>query len=198
MIDAFKKMIENWKDFEGKTNRPDYWWATLAVCIVEFIVSIIITVVFAVAFGKDSVLLGIIGVILTLAVGILGIFIAIAGISMSIRRLRDAGFPWWFYLANFIPSVGNIAVIVMLCFPSSEQPIVNFGSDAPKAAEPAEAPKPAPAPVAPVVDVEPEEAPVVEEAPVEAPADDTWTCASCGNEGNTGKFCGSCGAAKPE
>ena len=188
MIDAFKKMIENWKDFEGKTNRPDYWWATLAVCIVETIVTILLTVIFAVAFGKDSVILGIIGIILTIAVGVLGIFIAIAGISMSIRRLRDAGFPWWFFLANFIPSIGNIAVIVMLCFPSSEQPIVNFAGS--------EAPKPAPAPVAPVVDVKPEEAPVVEEAP--APVADGWTCASCGNEGNTGKFCGSCGAAKPE
>jgi len=30
-----------------------------------------------------------------------------------------------------------------------------------------------------------------------APAADGWTCASCGKTGNTGKFCGECGAAKP-
>ena len=196
MVEAFKKMIENWKDFEGRTNRPDYWWATLAVAIIEAIVSIIIGIIFGVAFGKDSVILGIIGAIITIAVSIIAIFIAIAGLSMSVRRIRDAGFPWWFIFVNFVPSIGNIAFIVFLCFPTSDQPIVNFaGSEAPKPAQPAEAPKPAPAPVAPVVDVEPEEAPVVEEA---APVADGWTCPSCGTEGNTGKFCGSCGSAKPE
>ena len=25
-----------------------------------------------------------------------------------------------------------------------------------------------------------------------------WTCAKCGQTGNTGKFCSNCGAAKPE
>ena len=190
MVEAFKKMIENWKDFEGKTNRPDYWWATLAVAIIEAIVSIIIGIIFGVAFGKDSVILGIIGAIITIAVSIIAIFVAIAGLSMSVRRIRDAGFPWWFIFVNFVPSIGNIAFIVFLCFPSSDQPIVNFaGSEAPKPAQPT------PAPVAPVVDVEPEEAPVVEEA---APVADGWVCPSCGTEGNTGKFCGSCGAAKPE
>lgn len=188
MFDAFKKMIENWKDFNGKTSRPDYWWATLAVFIIEVIVTIIITLLFIFAIGEESAALGIIGVIITIAVSILAVFVAIAEISMIVRRLRDAGFPWWFIFANFIPSVGQIAVIVMLCFPSSETPIIDFGgeSSAPKA----EAPKPAPVPVAPVVDVEPSEAPVVEE--------NGWTCPNCGATGNSGKFCGSCGTAKPE
>ena len=190
MIDAFKKMIENWKDFNGKTSRPDYWWATLAVAIVEFIVGIIITVLFAFAIGKESVALGIIGVIITIAISILAVFVAIAEISMIVRRLRDAGFPWWFIFANFIPSIGQIAVIVMLCFPSSDTPIIDFGGSSAPTAPKAEAPKPAPAPVAPVVDVEPEEAPVV--------AENGWTCPSCGATGNSGKFCGSCGTAKPE
>ena len=30
-----------------------------------------------------------------------------------------------------------------------------------------------------------------------APAEEGWTCVSCGKTGNTGKFCGECGAAKP-
>ena len=46
---------------------------------------------------------------------------------------------------------------------------------------------PAPAPAAP--------APVAPAAPVPA-ASETWACA-CGSTGNTGKFCGSCGAPRP-
>ncbi len=189
MISAFKKMIENWKDFNGKTSRPDYWWATLAVAIIEMIVGGIVGIIFAFALGKESAALAIIGMIIAIAISVLGVFVAIAGISITVRRLRDAGFPWWFIFANFIPSIGNIAVIVMLCFPSSDKPIIDFGGGTPVTPT-AEAPKPAPAPVAPIVDVEPEEAPVVAEA--------GWTCPSCGATGNSGKFCGSCGTAKPE
>ena len=29
-------------------------------------------------------------------------------------------------------------------------------------------------------------------------ADDTWTCPTCGREGLTGKFCGTCGTSRPE
>ena len=48
------------------------------------------------------------------------------------------------------------------------------------AQQPAAAPQPAPQPAAPAA----------------APAADGWTCA-CGQTGNTGKFCGSCGQPKP-
>ena len=54
MIEAFKKMIDNWKDFEGRTSRPDYWWATLAWFIISVILSIIIIIPFAIAAAMDK------------------------------------------------------------------------------------------------------------------------------------------------
>ena len=36
-----------------------------------------------------------------------------------------------------------------------------------------------------------------ENKPEEKPADGAWTCAECGAEGNTGKFCPECGSPKP-
>ncbi|MBO4446225.1 MAG: DUF805 domain-containing protein [Clostridia bacterium] len=226
MVEAFKQMIERWKDFEGRTSRPDYWWATLATCIISIVVSIIIAIPFGIAAAMDrgAGIFIALGVILAIAASVLGIFLAIAGLSMSIRRIRDAGFPWWFWFVNFVPSVGNIAFIVLLCFPSSDEPRVDFGGNGsastvtPSAAQAAPA---AAAAAAPVVDVTPEEAPVVEETvidkinntaeAVEAKIDEAvdtvaekvedavstdWTCPSCGMK-NDGKFCSVCGAKKP-
>ena len=223
MIEAFKKMIDNWKDFEGRTSRPDYWWATLAWFIISVVLSIIIIIPFAIGAAMDngSGILFALGVLIAIAAGVLSIFIAIAGLSMSIRRIRDAGFPWWFWFVNFVPSVGNIAFIVLLCFPSSDEPRVNFDgtgsastttvNTAPAAAA-AAAPAAAPVDNSPIVDVTPEEAPVVAETEeaaavveekaeeaaeaVEAAVSDEWTCPSCGMK-NDGKFCSVCGAKRP-
>lgn len=176
MVAAFRQMIDRWKDFEGRTSRPDYWWATLAVFILSFIISLIIAIPFIIAgvMDRGSGFLVAIGVLLLVAASILYIFLAIAGLSMSIRRIRDAGFPWWFWFVNFVPSVGNIAFIVLLCFPSSDEPRVNFDgtgsastvtpSAAPAAAAAAAAPATEAVNNSPIVDVTPEEAPVVEEA----------------------------------
>ena len=53
-----------------------------------------------------------------------------------------------------------------------------------------------PAAVEPEPVAEPEPEPAAE--PQQQPAEGTWVCASCGAEGNTGKFCPECGAPRPE
>lgn len=192
MVDAFKKMIANWKDFSGKATRADYWWAQLAYVIISMVAYI--PGIVLLAFAEDSTICGILGGLLTLVVSIFFIFLAVADISLSIRRLRDAGFPWWFFFIGFIPTIGNIAFIVFMCFPSSDVPVIDFGTSNGgtvvtdvKPAAPA-APTAAPAtPAAPVVDVTPTEAPVVDA--------DSWTCPACG-AACTGKFCPKCGTPK--
>ncbi len=194
MVDAFKKMIENWKDFSGKATRPEYWWAQLALAIVCFIAYIPGAVFVGIGEGADSGICAIIGVLLLVVASIFLILLTVADISLSIRRLRDAGFPWWFFFVGFIPTIGNIAFIVFMCFPSSDVPVIDFGTSNGgtvvtdvKPAAPA-APTAAPAtPTATVVDVTPTEAPVVDA--------DSWTCPACGGA-CTGKFCPKCGTPK--
>lgn len=189
MVDAFKKMIDNWKDVNGKTNRPDYWWATLAEVLVTFVACIIPGILLGIGAGMDngaSAVFVILGIILCVVVGVLVIFLAIADITMTVRRLRDAGFPWWLIFVNFIPSVGQIALVVLLCFPSTDTPVftVGVGTAATQAAPSAPVEN-----ASPIVDVTPEEAPVVDA--------DAWICPACG-AACSGKFCPKCGTAKPE
>ena len=43
--------------------------------------------------------------------------------SISIRRIRDAGKSWQWVFINFIPILGNIYFLILLCQPSSKDPI---------------------------------------------------------------------------
>ncbi len=197
MFDSTKKILDNWKDFEGKTSRSDFWWGYLGISILTLIVGIIPFILAGFAIGYDDVItLWILAVIAWILYLPAVIFITIATIAAEVRRLRDAGFPWWAIFVSAIPSVGGIALIVFLCLPTTDTPVINFGTNdssrndsAPKTetTKNYEAPKADPTPAAPVVDVAPEELQDVI----------TWKCQNCGAE-NEGNFCGSCGTKKPE
>ena len=195
MIDALKEMLDRFSDFGGKTDRSKYWLATLAITIFYVIVGIVVSVIITICFaaGDDSGILGlIVGGILTLGISIVSIFVTIAGLSMTIRRLRDAGFPWWFFFINFVPSIGQIALIVFLCFPSSDTPVIDFGGNSGTQSYTPSQPKTSPQENAPVVDVPVEEAPIVEET--FETKEDKWIC-KCGKV-NSGNFCSNCGSPK--
>ena len=101
-------MWTNYFNFSGTTSRQGYWMAFLFDWIIRFVVCLIAgftgltflgTVYTAVAF--------------------------IPGISIAVRRLRDAGKHWGWCFINFIPLVGQIIFIIMLCKPSVAKPAYN-------------------------------------------------------------------------
>lgn len=176
VIDAFKEMIKRWNDFTGRSTIGEFWWAQLALLICYIIVGIFegglgVLLLSGTASEFSAAIFGII----TLAVSIVSIFIAVADLALSIRRIRDAGFPWWFWFANVIPSVGTLAVLVFLCFPTSE-PRFDFSTNPQTTSKPSSS-------TGATIDVVPTQ------------VNETWTCDKCGAE-STGKFCPSCGAEK--
>jgi uncharacterized membrane protein YhaH (DUF805 family) len=52
--------------------------------------------------------------------GLWGLINLVPGLSLLVRRLRDAGFHWAFIFLNLIP-LGSIAVLVMLAMPTKEK-----------------------------------------------------------------------------
>lgn len=93
-INHYIEMWKNYFNFSGKTSVPGYWWAFLCNFVVSLLASMI---------------------------GIGQIYSAIAlipGLAISVRRLNDAGKSWTWIFINFIPLVGTIIFIVMLCKPS--------------------------------------------------------------------------------
>ncbi len=188
MFKAFKDMISRWNDFKGKTGVADYWLATLANVVLSLIVGLVISlffVIIATTASSDAAttIITIFSIIIGIAGSIFYIWILIAGLAMTVRRIRDAGFPWWFIFVNFVPSIGQIALIVFCCLPSVNEPRIDFGTSDNSA--PANPPKPVDTEV---IDLEPAED--------SQESDGTWVCQNCGAE-NSSNFCSACGSRRP-
>ena len=105
----FYAYLDFWRrafDFAGRSDRPDYWWAIFANMLIT-----ILSLIFLLTVGEDAAPL------LSL-IQIYGFFTIIPNLSLSIRRLRDAGYHWAFIFVSFIPVIGNFILLFFLCQPS--------------------------------------------------------------------------------
>ena len=92
-------MWKNYANFSGRTSVRGYWMAFLFNMIASFVLSLI---------AEILPILAIIGSLYTLAA-------LIPGIAITVRRLRDAGKNWAWIFISFVPLVGVIILIVLLC-----------------------------------------------------------------------------------
>lgn len=97
-IDAY---ISGWQrsfEYEGRSNRGDFWWFVLA--------NLIVSVVLAILTNAVSQLMAI--------YTLYSIAVIVPSIPLTVRRLRDAGKPWPWIFISLIPLIGPIWLIVLL------------------------------------------------------------------------------------
>jgi uncharacterized membrane protein YhaH (DUF805 family) len=92
-------MWKNYANFSGRTSIRGYWFAVLGNVIVSTVIGIITGILPKLA---------IIATLYSLAA-------LIPGLALTVRRLRDAGKNWPWIFISFVPLVGGIILIVMLC-----------------------------------------------------------------------------------
>ena len=102
LISAFSSAWQRSFDYTGRSDRGDYWWFVLA--------NIIISVVLLIA-SNISTFFGWIYSIWTVAT-------IVPSLSLTVRRLRDAGKHWAWMFIQLIPLVGFIWIIYFLVQPS--------------------------------------------------------------------------------
>lgn len=121
IINAYKSMWQNYGDFNGRTSVKTYWMAILGNFIVLITLSILCGIIFTIfAFASDSGAgIGFIVICVILALYMLAILVP--SLSIAARRLHDAGFPALLLLVTFVPTVGQVALIVLLCLPSNTE-----------------------------------------------------------------------------
>ena len=129
MIEAYKKFWKGYVDFEGRSTRSDYWFAFLANMLIVVAFDVLFWVFLGMASATDSSFLAVISFILLLILFAYGIAAFLPGIAIAVRRLRDAGYNWPYIFVTFIPFVGSIILIVLLCKPTKvEYPFNNFNN----------------------------------------------------------------------
>ena len=95
--------------------------------VVAFYVLLAVFGGIAGATGSDF--LTVISVILSLIFFAYSVALCLPGIAVTVRRLRDAGYNWPYIFVAFIPFVGGIILIVLLCKPTKvEYPFNNFNN----------------------------------------------------------------------
>ena len=129
MIEAYKKFWKGYVDFTGRSTPSDYWFACSAHLLIFFTWYLLLAVFERMVAETGSSDLFTIGVILLLIFFAYGVAAVLPGIALTVRRLRDAGYNWPYIFVTFIPFVGWIILIVLLCKPTKvEYPFNNFNN----------------------------------------------------------------------
>lgn len=129
MIEAYKKFWKGYVDFEGRSTRSDYWFAYLANMLTVIAFYVLLAIFGGIASATESSFLAVISFIILFIFFAFGIAACLPGIAVTVRRLRDAGYNWPYIFVAFIPFVGGIILIVLLCKPTKvEYPFNNFNN----------------------------------------------------------------------
>lgn len=117
----YLEVLKKYAVFNGRARRKEYWMFVLGNLIVAIIASVLDAVIFGTQMGMPGPLY----FIYMLAV-------LVPGLAVSVRRLHDVGKSGWFILIAFIPIVGAIWLLVLMCLDG--QPGDNPYGPNPKAA----------------------------------------------------------------
>lgn len=101
-MDWYLAVLRKYAVFSGRARRKEYWMFVLFNLIFMFA-----------AFILDSILSGDrgYGFIYT----IYSLAVLLPGLAVSVRRLHDIGKSGWFILLGFIPIIGIIWLLVLMC-----------------------------------------------------------------------------------
>jgi uncharacterized membrane protein YhaH (DUF805 family) len=105
MINYYTGVLKNYVGFEGRARRAEFWQFVL----VNFVISVALDVVGLVTK-------------LTILAAIYGLAVFLPGLAATVRRLHDTSKSGWWILIAFVPVVGIIALIVLLCLDSTPGP----------------------------------------------------------------------------
>lgn len=96
--EAVSVCFRKYADFSGRASRSEYWWFALFNTLLYLTVLLL-------AVMSATVLAG-----MFFYLALLGLLIP--NLSVTFRRLHDAGHPGTYFLFNFIPLVGPIIMLI--------------------------------------------------------------------------------------
>lgn len=106
--------LKRYADFNGRSQRKEYWMFMLLNIIVMFGLGIIGGILGA--FSPDAsggMSFG--GSLMFGLIGIYALAVFIPSLAVQVRRFHDQDKSGWFVLIGFIPYIGGLIVFVFMC-----------------------------------------------------------------------------------
>ena len=110
MKDAVISVLVNWKNFDGRACRSEFWYFGLASGLLGFIIGFVEDATGIVDVENAGA--GILSVIFSFAV-------LVPSISVTSRRLHDTGLSGWWQL-SYVTLIGIFVVIVLCALPAKD------------------------------------------------------------------------------
>ena len=101
MLNYMLMPYRKYAQFQGRSRRAEYWWFTLFVFIVSFILAFVDIAI----RGGEPGGFGILGGIFSLAT-------LVPSLAVGVRRLHDTDRTGWWILIGLIPLIGFIVLLI--------------------------------------------------------------------------------------
>lgn len=107
---AVKRFVTRALRFKGRSSRSEFWWVQLVLAIISL--------AFSIAAFSTGVNLDDMNSPLSIANAVFNLIILVPLLSLTWRRLHDAGLPGPWGLLAFLPLIGWIPLLIMTILPS--------------------------------------------------------------------------------
>jgi uncharacterized membrane protein YhaH (DUF805 family) len=128
MLMPFRRYAE----FSGRSRRKEYWMFALLIAILYTLLFILVGAGIFGGTDAETGELGLFGSLFAGAGGILFLLVIlvtfIPSLAVTVRRLHDQDKSGWWVLINFVPYIGGIVLLVLMCLDGTRGPN-RFGAD---------------------------------------------------------------------
>lgn len=107
MIYWYKKVLNQYADFEGRARRTEYWMFTL----VNMLIMLPLYIIGFIGMTSESSLLSTVGFGLYM---LYGFAVLVPSLAVGVRRLHDTGKSGWMLLVSIIPIIGFFWLLFLL------------------------------------------------------------------------------------
>ncbi len=109
MLDYWKKAFtKNYANFNGRARRSEYWYYTLMNIIIVIGLQILTGICAAMQSSAMAIVFGALYLIFALAS-------IVPSLAVTVRRLHDIGKSGSHFFIAFIPLIGSIWLLVLIC-----------------------------------------------------------------------------------
>ncbi len=112
--------LRRYADFEGRSTRTEYWMFVLFQVLVIFGMILLMVVAGSLSDGGGGGEAFATIFLILMVIFVLGLFIP--NLAVQVRRLHDQDKSGWLVLLGFIPYIGGLIMLVLMCLDGTAGP----------------------------------------------------------------------------